>query len=383
MTTPMTTAEHLAVELTGKIPTAWADVVGVVDRAKFIPARIWVYDDRNEPQPLDRDTDPQRWRQVVYSDTAIMTQFDNGAIAWPDTTGDHPTSSASQPSLVLDMLTNLDVHEGDRVLEIGTGTGYNAALLAARLGGDDVTTIEIDATVAQQARANLTAAGYAATVITGDGAVGYPPGTPYDRIVATASVRPGELPYAWVAQTRPGGIIVAPWGPDYHNGVMARLVVNDDGTASGHLSSNLAFMRLRAQQGIACPLDEKETGEAQDTTTRLWVYEVVGDFSGTLTVGLLVPRCHKIVESDPQDEHHHLVRIHDPVTGSWATVDVRPGSAAYPVRQHGPRWLWEEIEQAHAWWIKHGRPTYTRLGVTVRDTQQWAWLDHPDQRVAI
>jgi protein-L-isoaspartate O-methyltransferase len=383
MTTPMTTAEHLAVELAGKIPTAWADVVGVVDRAKFIPARIWVYDDRNEPQPLDRDTDPQRWRQVVYSDTAIMTQFDNGAIAWPDTTGDHPTSSASQPSLVLDMLTNLDVHEGDRVLEIGTGTGYNAALLAARLGGDDVTTIEIDATVAQQARTNLTAAGYAATVITGDGAVGYPPGTPYDRIVATASVRPGELPYAWVAQTRPGGIIVAPWGPDYHNGVMARLVVNDDGTASGHLSSNLAFMRLRAQQDIACPLDEKETGEAQDTTTSLWVYEVVGDFSGALTVGLLVPRCHKIVESDPQAEHHHLVRIHDPVTGSWATVDVRAGSAAYPVRQHGPRWLWEEIEQAHAWWIKHGRPTYTRLGVTVTNTQQWAWLDHPDQRVAI
>ncbi len=379
----MTTAEHLAVELAGKIPTAWADVVGVVDRAKFIPARIWVYDDRNEPQSLDWGTDPQRWRQVVYSDTAIMTQFDNGAIAWPDTTGDHPTSSASQPSLVLDMLANLDVQDGHRVLEIGTGTGYNAALLAARFGDDAVTTIEIDATVAQQARANLTAAGYAATVIAGDGAVGYPPGAPYDRIVATASVRPGELPYAWVAQTRPCGIIVAPWGPDYHNGVMARLVVNDDGTASGHLSSNLAFMRLRAQQDVACPLDEEETGEAQDTTTSLWVYEVVGDFSGALTVGLLVPRCHKIVESDPQDEHHHLVRIHDPVTGSWATVDVRPGSAAYPVRQHGPRWLWEEIEQAHAWWIKHGRPTYTRLGVTVTNTQQWAWLDHPDQRVAI
>ncbi|MGH3897534.1 MAG: methyltransferase domain-containing protein [Pseudonocardiaceae bacterium] len=377
----MRTTERLTVELAGKIPAAWASVIGAVDRAKFIPARIWIYDDRNEPQPLDRDTDPRRWSQVVYSDTAIMTQFDDGATVWPDTMGDHPTSSASQPSLVLDMLTGLDVHEGHRVLEIGTG--YHAALLAARLGDDAVTTIEIDPTVAQHARTNLVAAGYAPTVITTDGAAGYPAGAPYDRIIATASVRTGQLPYTWVTQTRPGAIIVTPWGPDYHNGVMARLVVHDDGTASGCLSSNLAFMRLRAQQEPPCPLDDGETGDAQDTTTNLWVYEVIGDFSGALTVGLLVPRCHKIVEDDPDDEYHHLVRVHDPATRSWATVDVHRGLAAYPVRQHGPRRLWDEIEQAHAWWVQHGRPTYTRLGVTVTDAQQWAWLDHPDQRVAI
>ncbi|HEU0088868.1 MAG TPA: methyltransferase domain-containing protein [Pseudonocardiaceae bacterium] len=378
----MTTAEHLTVELADKIPAGWAGVISAVDRATFIPARIWVYDDRNEPHPIDRDTDPQRWWQVVYSDTAVMTQFDNGATVWPDITGEHPTSSASQPSLMLDMLANLDVHEGHRVLEIGTGTGYNAALLAARLGDDAVTTIEIDATVAQQARANLTGAGYTPTAITGDGAVGYPSGAPFDRVVATASVRPGELPYPWVEQTRPGGIIVTPWGPDYHNGILARLVVDADGTASGHLSGNLAFMRLRAQQDTPCPLDDVETGDAEHSTTSLWVYEVVGDFSGALTVGLLVPNCHKIVEDNPDDEYHHLVRVHDGATGSWATVDVRRGRTAHPVRQHGPRRLWHEIERAHAWWVRHGRPSYTRLGVTVTDTEQWAWLDHPGQRVA-
>ncbi len=329
MTTTMRTAEHLAIEVADRIPAAWA----------------------------------------------------GGAMVWPDTAGGHPTSSASQPSLVLDMLASLDVHDGHRVLEIGTGTGYTAALLAAQLGDDAVTTIEIDATVAQQARTNLTASGHTPTVITADGAAGYPAGAPYDRIIATASVRPGQLPHPWVAQTRPGGIIVTPWGPDYHNGVMARLVVHDDGTASGRLSSNLAFMRLRAQQDPACSLDDEETGDAADTTTSLWVYEVIGDFSGALIVGLVVPRCHKIVEDDPDDEYHHLVRVHDAATRSWATVDVRRGLAAYPVRQHGPRRLWDEIEQAHAWWVTHGRPTYTRLGVTVTDTQQWAWLDHPDQRV--
>ena len=378
----MTTTERLAAELAGKIPAMWVDVVSVVDRAKFIPARVWVYDEGNEPQPLDRDTDPRRWWQVVSSDTAIMTQFDNGATVWPDATGERPTSSASQPSLMLNMLTALDVHQGHQVLEIGTGTGYHAALLAARLGEDAVTSIEIDPTVAQQARANLTAAGYAPTVITGDGTAGYPGGAPYDRIIATASVRPGELPYPWVTQTRPGGIIVTPWGPDYHNGVMARLVVNSNGTASGRLSGNLAFMRLRAQQDTLCPLDDGETGDAEETTTSLWVYEVVGDFSGALTVGLLVPHCHKIVDDDPDDEYHHLVRVHDPITGSWATVDVHRGPAAYPVRQHGPRRLWDEIEQAHAWWVTHDRPSYTRLGVTVTDTEQWTWLDRPDQALS-
>jgi protein-L-isoaspartate O-methyltransferase len=379
---PVTTTERLVVELAGKIPAAWADVISAVDRARFIPARVWVYDEGNEPQPVDRDADPRRWWRVVYSDTAIMTQFDNGATVWPDTTGEHPTSSASQPSLVLDMLAALDVRGGHRVLEIGTGTGYHAALLAARLNDDAVSTIEIDATLAQQARANLTAAGYTPTVITGDGAAGYPGGAPYDRIISTASVRPGELPYPWVTQTRPGGIIVTPWGPDYHNGVMARLVVDSHGNASGHLSSNLAFMRLRAQQDTLCPLDDGETGDAEETTTSLWVYEVVGDFSGALITGLLVPHCHKIVEDDPDDKYHHLVQVHDPITGSWATVDIHRGPATYRVRQHGPRRLWDEIEQAHAWWVTHDRPTYIRLGLTVTDTEQWTWLDHPDQRVA-
>jgi protein-L-isoaspartate O-methyltransferase len=383
MSRPVTTTEQLAAELSGKIPAAWAAAFGAVDRATFIPSRIWTYNDHNEPQPCDRDTDPLGWRQAVYSDTAIMTQFDNGATVWPDTAGNCPTSSASQPSLMLDMLISLDVQDHHRVLEIGTGTGYNAALLAARLGDHAVTTVEIDTALAQQARVNLAASGRMPIVITGDGAVGYPAGAPYDRIIATASVRPGELPYTWVSQTRPGGVIVTPWGPDYHNGVMARLVVEEDGSASGHLSGNLAFMRLRAQQDTVCPLDDGETGEAQNTTTSLWIYEVVGDFSGALAVGILVPHCHKIVEDDLGDEYHHLVRIHDCATGSWATVDVRRGSTTQPVRQYGPRRLWDEIEQAHAWWVQRGRPVYTRLGITVTDTEQWTWLDNHHQRVTI
>lgn len=88
------------------------------------------------------------------------------------------TSSASKPDLVLSMLAALDVHDGHTVLEIGTGSGYNAALLAARLGAPSVTTVEIDPGLATSARAALVASGFPVTVLTGDGTQGYPANAP-------------------------------------------------------------------------------------------------------------------------------------------------------------------------------------------------------------
>ncbi|MGH3495148.1 MAG: methyltransferase domain-containing protein, partial [Sciscionella sp.] len=99
------------------------------------------------------------------------------------------SSSASRPDVVASMLAVLDVEAGMTVCEIGTGTGYNAAVLAARLGAENVTTIEIDPEIAARARRSLRATGHDVTVVTGDGALGYPPRAPYDRVIATASVQ--------------------------------------------------------------------------------------------------------------------------------------------------------------------------------------------------
>jgi protein-L-isoaspartate(D-aspartate) O-methyltransferase len=97
------------------------------------------------------------------------------------------TSSASCPDIVAAMLDAGRVEAGMRVLEIGTGTGYTAALLAQRLGARNVTTIEIDSDLAARARAALDSAGYGdVTVITGDGSRGYPDRAPYDRVLSTA-----------------------------------------------------------------------------------------------------------------------------------------------------------------------------------------------------
>jgi protein-L-isoaspartate(D-aspartate) O-methyltransferase len=105
--------------------------------------------------------------EEAYSSEAIVTHRDADGIA---------ISSASAPGAVAGMLDQLDVRPGNRVLEIGAGTGYNAALLAHLTGpGGTVTTVEIDEDVAEGARRGLAAAGHPdVSVICGDGEFGYP-----------------------------------------------------------------------------------------------------------------------------------------------------------------------------------------------------------------
>jgi protein-L-isoaspartate(D-aspartate) O-methyltransferase len=119
-------------------------------------------------------------------------------------------SCASAPWLVAAMLDQLDVQQGNRILEIGAGTGYNACLLAQLAGRADlVTTIDIDSDVTAKAARALAATGYGDVhVITGDGALGYPDHAPYDRIIVTVS--PWDIPAAWWKQLAPGGRLVAP-----------------------------------------------------------------------------------------------------------------------------------------------------------------------------
>jgi protein-L-isoaspartate(D-aspartate) O-methyltransferase len=98
-------------------------------------------------------------------------------------------SCASAPWLVAAMLDQLDVQQGNRILEIGAGTGYNACLLAQLTGRADlVTTVDIDPDVTAQAKRALAAANCCDVhVITGDGGLGYPDHASYDRMIATVS----------------------------------------------------------------------------------------------------------------------------------------------------------------------------------------------------
>jgi len=116
----------------------------------------------------------------------------------------------SQPTVVAIMTDALELQGRERVLEIGTGSGYQAAILS--LLASEVYTIEIVKELAEQARARLLALGYANVhVRAGDGYAGWPDQAPFDRIVVTAA--PDELPRTLLGELAEGGILVAPVGP--------------------------------------------------------------------------------------------------------------------------------------------------------------------------
>ena len=138
--------------------------------------------------------------QSAYLDHAVMVKHGDDGI---------PISSASQPTIVATMLELLQVGLGNRVLEIGTGTGYNAALLAALVGdGGYLVSIELEPDLAERAVQILSSLGYAVEVVVGDGRDGYPQRAPYDRVIVTSGAN--EVVTPWSTQLVDGGRMVVP-----------------------------------------------------------------------------------------------------------------------------------------------------------------------------
>ncbi|MEU4240284.1 methyltransferase domain-containing protein [Actinoplanes sp. NPDC026619] len=174
------------VELSPELAAAFARV----PREAFVPDGFqrrdgsWVL-------PADPDFLP-----TIYHDDVLVTKMD----------GKVPTSSSSQPSLMALMIEALDVRPGHRILEVGAGTGYNAALLASL--GASVTSIDAQEDVAVRARTALARAGIAGVRV--EHADGYPgrPRERFDRVIVTVGIA-GVSPH-WLEQLDPDGFVLAP-----------------------------------------------------------------------------------------------------------------------------------------------------------------------------
>lgn len=286
------------------------------------------------------------------------------------------------------MLRQLDVRDGMRILEIGTGTGWNAALLAHRLGDRNVVSVEIDPQVAEQACRALAAAGRHPLVATGDGADGYAAGAPYDRVIATCAVQ--HVPYAWVEQTRPDGLVLSPWGTALDNGYLLHLSVHNDRTATGRFGDEVGFMWMRGQRIPYGYLEDRVWNRDQPdrSMSPLWPGKVFTDRHATFAAGLLVPGCRRLLVTDEADSdgapRRQTLWVHTVERGSWPSVTIDMDAddpSSFPVAQFGSRRLWDEVESAYDWWDQAGRPDLARFGLTVTRDRQWVWLDSPDQPV--
>ncbi|WP_329317978.1 methyltransferase, FxLD system [Streptomyces sp. NBC_01262] len=149
-------------------------------------------------------------RHLFVPDAPLEDAYANSTVHVKHDDDGTSISCASQPGVVGLMLEQLQPQPGDKVLELGAGTGYNAGLLATLVGdGGHVTTIDVDDDLVDDARSHLATAGIEnVTVILRDGALGHPDGAPYDRIIATVGAH--GIPHAWMDQLAPGGRLLVP-----------------------------------------------------------------------------------------------------------------------------------------------------------------------------
>jgi len=163
--------------------------------------------------------------------------------------GDHPVpigreQTISQPYTVAMMLDELELHKGQKVLEIGAGSGWNAALISEIVDNGKVFSIECIPELAKRAQENLKKVDSKATILEADGSLGYEKNAPYDRIIVTCACP--EIPGPLIEQLKEGGIIIAPVGWPYQNMIKA---VKDDELKTQNLGS-FAFVKLRGKYGF-------------------------------------------------------------------------------------------------------------------------------------
>ncbi|GLZ78056.1 hypothetical protein Afil01_28630 [Actinorhabdospora filicis] len=253
------------------------------------------------------------------------------------------------------MLGHLDITE-EPVLEAGTGTGYNAAILSAHFGADRVVSVETDAEVAARAAAALDSTGVTPRLVIGDASAGHTPGGPYGGVIATYSVT--RIPYAWVEQTRPGGILVVPLDTGLRRQFLTKLTVAADGTATGRVVGGVAFMRDRGQRVTS---DDVPEIDGIETTTDLDPRDALYDHDANMFVAAHVRDV--LTWTGDNDIMGAHIGLEDPTSGSWAHI----GLTAPPrrVRQGGPRRLWDEIADAVLQWRDIGAPAATTATITV------------------
>lgn len=347
-------AERLADEVTHTY-SRWRQAVTDTPRHVFVPR--WF-----EQQPgagwdwsmraADGPSDPDRWCAAAYTDRTLITQL--GTVHADDAddqvvTGQQPTSSGTNPSTVVAMLRHARVYDGADVLDVATGTGYSAALLAHRLGDKRVTSIDVDAGLVERAAARLDVIGLHPTLAAVD-ATG-PIAGEYDRIIAMVSVRP--VPASWLATLRPGGRFVAAISGTT---LLLTAEATGDGGAVGRIEPEAGgFMSTRhgsAYAPAAVGWEKiREAGGEEVGRGRMPLWSIPGNSDVASLLELRVPgiRCHHERGSDRRSLTVWLA--HD--DGSWARATAAHGDVP-DVHQSGPRRLWDEYDQVRAVWNMWG-----------------------------
>ncbi|MFF4603981.1 methyltransferase domain-containing protein [Streptomyces sp. NPDC001339] len=306
---------------------------------------------------MDGPSDPAAWTRAAYNDTSLVTQLGtlHADRAKPDDRPEGtPSSSATLPSLVVQMFRHVRPDQGMDVLDVGTGSGYSSALLCHRFGDRHVTSMDVDPYLTEAARERLADVGHRPEVVTLD-ATGKLPAT-YDRIVAMVSVP--RIPASWLTALRPGGRLVCTISG---TGMVIGADKTADGGAAGRVEPHQAgFMGIRhgadypPRLMAQFPHTRSQDGE-EVTVGRYPVLNVDSAWEVKTQLFLAVPGVETHYEEEEQGEQHTAWLLH--ADGSWARAEGHRDNPP-TVHQGGPRRLWTTLER-----IRHLFNTQGSLGV--------------------
>ncbi|WP_369266192.1 methyltransferase domain-containing protein [Streptomyces harbinensis] len=340
-------AEQLAAAVTHP-HSRWRTAVAAVPRHVFIPQ--WWTREEHGWSLHDGPADPDHWLNAAYADrsliTAVAGHHADGADPDHHPTG-RPTSSATLPSLLIQMYRHARIGPNDSVLDVGTGSGYGTALLAQRLGDARVTSIDVDKYLVEAARERLSSLGRYPLVETAD-ATGAIPGV-YDRIVATVGMP--HIPASWLAALRPGGRLVTTLAG-------TSLIITADKHAAGHAAGRVEWDRagfMAARSGRDYPADATDQLTAAWTThgdVKISPYPVV-DVEQAWDLSSMVALTIPGVEHGYRVEHGRRIAVMAHPDGSWARA-TSTGPQPASVHQGGPRRLWDQLDAIREQWLTTG-----------------------------
>jgi protein-L-isoaspartate(D-aspartate) O-methyltransferase len=221
--------------------------------------------------------------EKVYTDVAIPLKYDHSGIL---------VSSCSQPTMIAIMLDQMRLKVGDNVLEIGTASGYNAAIMKHVVGDNGtVTTIEIDKELALQAEKNLNRAKVNdVRVVNADGAFGYLPRAAYDHIIATVGV--WDIPPVWIRQLKDNGALTVPLWLDGIQ-VSAKFTRQADGTLLSSDNRACAFVYMRGEEST--PEFRRQVGSSS-----LYIVSDATPHIDTVRLHTLLGDNHEIANIEPR-----------------------------------------------------------------------------------
>ena len=299
---------------------------------------------------------PKRWRRVRVdpldpTKAQLKKIYCNEAI----TTDPPPEmSSTSQPALVAQMLTHLELRRGMRVLEIGAGTGWNAALTGHVVGPKGhVTSIELEANLSRRARRGLRRAGVKnVRVITGDGADGDPRGAPFDRIVTTVGV-PDIFP-SWVEQLSEGGVLLVTLQAVAHGHCLLSRLEKRADHLKGEALGPTGFIAFRGKHGRVpdAHAEEKRLERARSgrrRRNRLAPSICLHPGARRFRLGDLLFFAHLEGLSIEQVEHRFVVSAPD--------CDGACVADGETVAVYGDEGVYEAFELANRRWLEAGAPS--------------------------